>query len=240
MTTAPRPAPKRPWTVTPHGPIEELEDNLWVVEGAVPTPGGIKRRMAIIRRTDGTLVFFHAMPLADDAMAQVAAWGTPKVLVLGHDQHAIDAEPFAQRLGLAIYGPGPNLSKLRARGLVIAGSLADLPADDSVRFEEMEGTKTGEAVGIVTSGGRVTLLFADCCQNNPGEGMWLPLRMLGFAGGPKVVPVFRFLFMSDRARLSAHLERLAGLPGLARVVPFHGRVVDDHPSAALQRVAVFS
>lgn len=227
----------RPWTVSPHGPILKLEENLWVVEGQVPTPGGIKRRMAVVRREDGTLLFFHAMPLEDAAMAEIAAWGRPTTLVLGHDQHAIDADPFAKRLGLAIYGPGPNLDKLRARGLEIAGSLADLPADPNIRFEEVEGTKTGEAVGVVASGDRVSLLFADCCQNSPPDGMMFPLRALGFAGGPKVVPMFRFLFMSDRARLRAHLERLAALPGLARLVPFHGSVVDVEPSAALRKAA---
>lgn len=227
----------RPWTVSPHGPIVKLEENLWVVEGQVPTPGGIKRRMAIVRRADGTLLFFHAMPLDDASMDALAAWGRPGALVLGHDQHAIDAEPFAQRLGLPIYGPGPNLDKLRARGLQIAGSLADLPADPGVRFEEADGTKTGEAVGVVTSGDRVSLLFADCCQNSPVDGMALPLRLLGFAGGPKVVPAFRFLFTSDRARLRAHLERLAGLPGLTRLVPFHGAVVEADAAAALRKAA---
>jgi hypothetical protein len=229
--------PSRPWTVSSHGPLLKLEPNLWVVEGAVPVPGGIKRRMAVVRRDDGSLLFFHAMPLDEPAMDELAAWGRPGALVLGHDQHAIDAEPFAKRLGLAIYGPGPNLDKLKARGLPIAGSLADLPADANVRFEEAEGTKTGEAVGIVTSGERVSLLFADCCQNSPPDGMLFPLRMLGFAGGPKVVPVFRFLFMSDRERLRAHLERLAALPGLARLVPFHGSIVEDEPAAALRKAA---
>lgn len=237
MSNAVARRPGRPWTVSPHGPIEKLEDNLWVVEGAVPTPGGIKRRMAIVRREDGSLLFFHAMPLADEVMAQVTAWGRPGALVLGHDQHAIDAEPFAARLGVPVFGPAPNLPKLRARGLDIAGSLADLPADAGVRFEEMDGTRTGEAVGIVSSGGRVSLLFADCCQNSPALGMAFPLRWLGFAGGPKVVPVFRWVFTTDRARLAAHLERLAALPGLARLVPFHGGIVTDGPAAALRQAA---
>jgi hypothetical protein len=215
----------------------KLEENLWVVEGAVPTPGGIRRRMAVLRRADGTLLFFHAMPLEESAMEELSAWGRPGALVLGHDQHAIDAEPFAERLGLPIFGPGPNLGKLRARGLKLAGALADLPADPGIRFEEMEGTKTGEAVGVVSSGGRTSLLFADCCQNNPAETMAFPLRMLGFAGGPKVVPAFRYLFMSDRGRLRAHLERLADLPGLARLVPFHGAIVETEAAATLRKAA---
>ena len=229
----------RAWKVMPHEAIAKLEPNLWVVQGQTPSPGGIKRRMAIVRREDGSLLFFHAMPLEDAAMAEIAAWGRPEALVLGHDQHAIDAEPFANRLGLKIYGPGPNLQKLRARGLEIAGALADLPVDVGVRFEEMEGTKTGEAVGIVTGGDCVTLLFADCWQNSSPDGMWLLLRIFGFAGGPKVVPAFRFLFMSDRAKLRAHLERLADTPKLARLVPFHGDIIDVDAAAALRRVAAF-
>ena len=46
----------RPWIVTPHGAIEKLEDNLWAVQGDVP---GVpfKRRMFIIKRSDGSLMF---------------------------------------------------------------------------------------------------------------------------------------------------------------------------------------
>jgi hypothetical protein len=159
--------------------------------------------------------------------------------VLGHDQHAIDAAPFAERLAVPVFGPAPNLGKLRARGLEIAGALADLPPDPGVRFEEMNGTKTGEAVGVVTSEGRVSLQFADCCQNSPAEGMIWPLRMLGFAGGPKVVPAFRLLFTRDPAALRAHLTRLAELPGLVRLVPFHGTVVDAEAAGALRGAAAF-
>ncbi len=227
----------RPWIVMPHGPIEKLDDNLWAVEGQVPTPGGIRRRMCIVRRGDDSLLFFHAMPLGDEAMAEIAAWGPPGALVLGHDQHAIDAEPFAARLGLPIFGPGPNLDKLRARGLSLAGSLADLPTDPAVRFEEAEGTRTGDAIGVVTSGERVSLLFADCIQNSPPDTVALPLRWLGFAGGPKVAPVFRLLFARDRSALGEHLSRLAALPGLSRLVPFHGSLVDAGAGDALRAAA---
>ena len=213
-------AKPRPWTVSPHGPIERLEDNLWVVEGTVPTPGGIRRRMAIIKRSDGSLLFFHAIPLADEALAEVLAWGTPAVVVVGHDQHCIDAAPFAEKLGLTIFGPAANAAKLRAR-LPLAGTLAELPADP----------------GIMRSGDRVTVMFSDCIQHSPPEGMAFPLRWLGFSGGPKVVPVFRFLFMNDRAALKAHLDRLASTPGLVRVLPFHGTVVTTDAAGSLRTAA---
>ena len=59
------PRKPRPWIVTRHDPIEKLEDNLWAVQGDVP---GIpfKRRMFIIKRSDGTLMFSGtAMPVED-------------------------------------------------------------------------------------------------------------------------------------------------------------------------------
>lgn len=234
--TPPRPG-ARPWVVSPHGPLEKLEDNLWVVEGTVPVPGGIKRRMSILRRADGTLVFYHAMPLGEAEMAQIAAWGKPDTLVVAHDQHAIDAEPFAERLGLRIYGPQTNLGKLRARGLQMAGGLADMPQDPGFTFEEMAGTSTGEAVCVVRHGDRASVLFADCCQNSPKEGMWLIFRLLGFSGGPKVVPAFRMLFRKDAAAMGAHFERIAATPGLSRIVPFHGTVVETDVSAVLRQLA---
>jgi hypothetical protein len=241
MTTAVAPRHKKPtpreWIVTPHGPIEKLEENLWVVEGTVPTPGGIKRRMSIVRRNDGSLVFYHAIPLEERALAEILAWGHPAALVLGHHQHAIDAAPFSQRLNLKIYGPERSLAHLHRRGLDVAGPLSALAPDPSVRFEDAEGTKTGDAIGIVTSEGRVSLLFADCCQNSPAAGMFFLFRWLGFAGGPKVVPVFRFAFMSDATLLRVHLARLAATPNLARLVPFHGTVVDVDAAAALKRAS---
>ena len=44
--------------------------------------------------------------------------------------------------------------------------------------------------------------------------------------------------MSDRARLGSHLGRLAEIPGLARLVPFHGSIVDSDAATALRKAAV--
>src|SRR4051794_8515182 len=96
--------PPRPWIVKPHKPIEKLEDNLWVVEGNVPG-APMPRRMAIIKRTDGTLLFYQAVPLEEAALAEVLAWGKPAYLIVPHNQHGMDAPAFAEKLGVGIYGP---------------------------------------------------------------------------------------------------------------------------------------
>ena len=228
------PKPERPWIVTPHGPIVKHEANLWSVEGRLPG-APIPRRMSIVRRADGTLVFFHAIPLEEPALAEVLAWGRPADLVIAHAGHGIDAAAFSERLGLGIYGPRAGERRMRARW-DLAGFLEDLPADPAVRFEPFEGTKAGDPVEIVRSGGRVSLVFSDVIQAH-GDRQALFFRLLGFKGEAKVVPMFRLFFMSDRTALKAHLLRLAALPGLTRLIPCHGAVVEQDAAGALRLAA---
>jgi hypothetical protein len=226
--------PERPWIVTAHGPIVKHESNLWTVEGRLPG-APIPRRMAIARCRNGTLVFYHAIPLEDRALAEVLAWGRPAQLVVAHANHGLDATPFARRLGLRIHGPRADARRLRAR-FDLAGFLEDLPADPDVTFQSMEGSKTGEPVEVVRSGERVSLVFSDAIQAH-GDGQSLFFRLLGFAGEAKVVPLFLLLFTRDRAALKAHLARLAETPGLARLIPCHGAVVEQDAAGALRRAA---
>jgi hypothetical protein len=225
----------RPWTVTPHSPIQKLEDNLWLITSNVPgTP--MPRRMAIIKRSDGLLVFYQAVPPDDATLAEVTAWGKPSILIVPHDQHGMDAPAFAKELGVRIYGPKANEAKLRAK-FKLAGTLEDIPADPSVSFESAAGTKTGEPIGIVRSGERASLLFADAYMALPSADLAFPLRLMGFGGGPKVPPAFKLLFLQDRLALKAHFQRLASLPGLSHLIPCHGEIESKDPVETLKKVA---
>jgi len=232
------PKQPRPWIVTRHDPIEKLEENLWSVQGDVP---GIpfKRRMFIVKRADGSLMFFGtAIPLEESALAEVTAWGRPAMLLVPHDQHMIDARAFAEKLGLRVYGPKPCEAKMRARA-EIAGMSEDIPADPMVEVVAVEGAKTGEPAVIVRSAGgqRVTLLVADAIQNNPKASVGMLPRLMGFAGGPKVVPIFKMLFVKDKAALKRQLGAWGDLPGLVRVTVCHGDAVTDGAGAALKAAA---
>src|SRR5215471_7629222 len=180
---------KRGWIVTKHGPLRELADNLWCVEGDVPGIP-IHRRMCIIRLTDGSLLFYHAIPVDDATLEQIRVLGKPAYLVVGHDQHAIDAHAFQQKLGLKAYGPAACEAKLRER-VELTGTLDSFPADARVTLESMAGTKHGETLVTVQSDDGASVLFADVIQNSPKEATSFMFRMMGFAGGPKVVWVFR-------------------------------------------------
>lgn len=194
------------------------------------------RRMCIVRRSDGKLLFFHAIPLEDELLQKVQSLGQPAYLVVGHHQHAIDAHAFATRLGLQIYGPRRCETALKQR-CDLTGFLEDLPQDPAATVEELPGSKLGEAVVVVASMERRSALFCDAIQNNPAGDMNLVFRMLGFAGGPKTPLVFRVLFLENKQKLRAALEHIADLPGLRRIIPCHGDVVETGAPEALHAAA---
>jgi hypothetical protein len=67
----------------PHGPLERLDDNLWAVESDVPGIPGLERRMSIVRRADGGLLFYNAVPVRDAVLGEIRALGAPAQL--GHE-----------------------------------------------------------------------------------------------------------------------------------------------------------
>jgi len=92
----------------------------------------------------------------------------------------------------------------------------------------------------VRSGGRVSLcFFGDALMNlphKPGLGGLL-FRLLGSSGRARVTPIARWFVVGDRSVFREHLVRLSGRPGLKRLVPCHGGIVEGDAPAALRRAA---
>src|SRR2546423_14452954 len=88
----------RPWTVLPHGPLEKLEPNLWAVEGTIPMPAGeLSRRMCIARLGDGRVLLMNGVPLREEAMREVEAFGKPSFLLVPNGYHRLDIAAFKER-----------------------------------------------------------------------------------------------------------------------------------------------
>jgi len=229
----------RPWIVTPHQPLEAVEENLWCVRSGVPGIPGLDRRMCIVRRADGRLVFYNAVPVDEPTLAAIRALGTPAQLVVPHELHAMDAAAFRERLGVKAYAPAARREAV-AKRVPVDGTFEELPKDPSVAVESVAGVKTGEGVLAIRSGPSVSLAVADVVTNVPHRpGLRGAIfRLVGFTGPePKLPPPVRLRVVGDRAALRAHLERLAATPGLARILVSHGAVVDRDPSGVLRRIA---
>jgi hypothetical protein len=231
--------PTRPWTVLPHRPLQQLDENLWAVEGDVPGIAGLRRRMSIVRRSDGGLLFFNAVPVDDATLAQVRGLGTPAILVIPQHLHMMDAHAFRGRLGVRVFAPATTRA-LVAERVAVDGSFEDIPADPAVAVVTAAGFRTGEGMALVRSGPRVSLVVADVVLNVPhGRGVaGLAFRLLGLTGDRARLPLpVRLRVVGDRRALRAQLEELARTPDLARIVPSHGAVVDRDPAGVLREIA---
>jgi hypothetical protein len=225
----------RPWIVTPHDPLRQLEDDLWTVDGEIPGLPGHRRRMVIARRTDGTLVFFNALPLADATLAEVRTLGIPGWLVLPNWNHKMDAHAFREHLSVKLLCATVAAAKVRAV-VPVDGFLKDLPADPIVRLAPLGGTKQGEVALVVTSkSGRTSVAFGDAFMNVPrGSGLLNAVFLV--SGGPKCPPFFRLAFVRDKQALGRDLAALAALPGLGRLIPSHGAMVEHDAQEVLRQV----
>jgi hypothetical protein len=231
-------AAPRPWTVLPHDRIQKLEQNLWAVSGALPR-GPMNRRMSMARLGDGALVFHNAVALDDGSMRAIEAFGRPAFLVVPNGFHRLDVHAWKERYPQAAVLCPPAVRARVAQVVTVDGGWELLPRDPALEAVPLDGSRWGEAALLVRSGARASLLFGDTVMNIPHQGGvgGLVLRLVGSSGGPKVTRIARLLTVSDARALAAHLERLAATPGLARLVPSHGDLVEGDAGAVLRDVA---
>jgi len=224
----------RPWIVQPHDAIEKHEPQLWSVRGKLGG-GSIRRRMFIASFADGRLAFFNAVPLRDEAMRELEASGTPAFLSIPAGYHTLDVVPFKARYPRLRVLADPGVRERLAKKLSVDGGSEELPRDGQVQVHSLRGTR-GEVA--VSAGG--TLCFpGDAVMNLPHFGgvAGLLFRVLGSTGGPRVTAIAKLFVVRDRAALRDHLRELAALPGLARIVPCHGRIIDQAAAETLRAVA---
>jgi hypothetical protein len=62
-------------------------------------------------------------------------------------------------------------------------------------------------------------------------------RLFGFGvKRPQMAREVRYLFVKDKPALAAQLRDWAAMPGLRRIIPSHGEMI-DHPQRTLERIA---
>lgn len=232
-------AERRPWTVLRHDPIVKHEENLWSVVGDVPGMG-LRRRMTLARMRDGRVVVHNAIAVDERTLAEIEAWGAPSVLVVPNGWHRLDAHAWKQRFAKStVVCPEGAMKRVR-EAVAVDGAYESFEGDDTVRLETLDGVAKAEGLMTVKSGDRVTLVFNDVLFNTPhlpGFAGFVMRYVTDSTGGPKVSRVAKLFVAKDRAALMAHLLRLASTPGLARLVPGHGDVVEGDAAATLRAVA---
>lgn len=227
------------WIVLPHGPLQRLTDNLWCVEGSLPKMQ-LKRVMSVARFDDGRLLIHNAIAVNPDVMAAIEGWGEPAFLVVPNGWHRLDAKVFRRRYPqLRVLCPAGATARV-SEVVPVQGSYDDLPADDAVQLEHFDGVGRREGLLQVKSAEQgTTLVFNDLVFNLPHLPgvLGLILRLMGSTGGPRITRLSRLLMIKDRQALRAHLERLATISDLRRIVIMHGSIIDEQAATVLRAIA---
>ena len=192
--------------------------------------------MVIARRRNGTLMFFNAVPMLDETLAAIARLGTPDALIVPNWFHALDAHAFCERLKVTPFAPAIAIARLQERTSLACRPVTELPLDDDMALVTVDGFKTDEAALIVGD----TLIVADVMTNarhEPGMAGWM-MKLVGFTGTePRLPKPVRMRVGRSLPKVRALLEQLAQRPGLSRIIPSHGEVVESNAPAALRAVA---
>lgn len=227
------------WKVGPHGPVEKLSERLWRVEGGVPGMP-LKRVMTIAKRADGGLVVHNAVALGDKEMAEIEALGPIHTLVVPNAYHRLDAKIFCDRFPNAQVVCPDGATKKVQEVVPVSGGLAQLQPDGAVELGHLDGTKDREGVMIVRDSDGTSLVFNDAVFNMPhlsGFTGFVLKSVTGSSGGPRVSRLTKWIVIADKKAFRSHLERLADVPDLRRIVVSHHEVIDHEPAATLRAVA---
>ncbi len=227
------------WKVLEHGPIERLAGNLWRVGGALPGMT-LRRTMTVVRRADGSLLLHSPIALDEAHQRELEALGPVEVLVVPNAGHRLDAPAYKARYPHAIvFCPRGGRQKI-AELVTVDGSYDDYADDGTVRFETLDGVAAAEGALIVRSEDGVTLVLNDVVMNMDEKKDvvgYLFTTVMGSAPGPRVSRLVRLLYVKDQPALRKHLERLAELPNLQRLIVSHEKVASGPEAAAALREA---
>ena len=230
------------WKVLRHGEFVELAENLWWVEGSLPGMS-LKRVMTVVRLNDGRLVIHNAIALQVEAMKRLDAWGSPAYMVVPNGAHRLDAVVYKQRYpNLIVVSPKGSRTRVE-EAVAVDLTYEEFPQDDTLRFETLQGISESEGAMIVKSRDGTSVVLNDAVFNMDRKrdplGFFFT-TVLGSAPGPRVSRLAKLVFVKDKRALRSHLERLAAIPDLTRLIVAHEKVASGPAAAeALKRAATY-
>ena len=230
------------WKVLPHGPITQLEENLWTVTGSFDIPfNPLKRVMTIVRRQDGKLVLHGLMALEENAQRSLEALGEIAYLVVPSGYHRLDAGRYRER-----YPNARMLTPAGARARVekvakIDATYEGYSPDATTSLVDIDGLGQREGAMIVKSKRGTTYVMNDALFNMPehqsGLAGFVLKHVTQSTGGPKVSRTARVGLITDRAAYRAALEKIADTADLVRVIVAHHVPIEGDVGAALRKAA---
>jgi hypothetical protein len=228
--------------VLPHGALEQLAPNVWIVEGSLSNMP-LKRNMVVIRLPDGKLVLHSVVAIDEATVAKLEALGTPAVMIVPSEGHRLDTLRYKKRWpGIVVVSPKNAKAKVEEVVPVDATAEEYLPPL-GIEILKPQGTKDGyELVYLVPiDGGGKAMVINDVLGNGvapKGLGQWA-FSFLGAPGGGFGLPrIVRFFFVNDKAAYKAWLQgTLAKVPDVKVLTVSHGPPLTSGVSEAIAAAA---
>jgi hypothetical protein len=167
----------------PHGKIEEVFDDVWLVTGTFPMGPGIRipRNMAIVREGE-KLVLVNSVRLSPEGEAEIEKLGKVTDVVRLSGGHGADDPYMKERYGATMWAPaGMKKEGVEYRELKEDAS----PLDEGTPFIFRKGRNPDAAILLARNDG--ILVSCDAYQNwtRWDEGSWLGgkvSKLMGFKG----------------------------------------------------------
>ena len=230
--------------VLPHSPIQELAPNLWHVTGVL---GNVvpPREMVLYRLPDSHLLIHSAIALDEQAMTQLEALGTPKIMVVPNRIHRLDAAVYKQRYPQLLV-VCPAIAKPYIEEVVQVDGIAEevLPAY-GITCHKPAGIQEQELVYELPLPTGRALVFTDILFNLTDSYLQqhIPSRgfLFGWLGASGYFGITRFgkwFFMTDRDIYRKWIEALAdSVPDLRVICVAHGSPITRDCTQRLQEAA---
>ncbi len=225
--------------VQPHGPLEQLFDDVWYVNGSVVMAPTMRLGRNMIVARDGTdLTLISSVRLDDAAEKELTALGNVAHIVkIG--THGMDDAYYVDRFGAKMWAL-PDVQV--ADGLTVTDRLA-VDADGSgspiadMDVFSFELTKRPEAALLLKRHGGL-LITCDSVQHwqqSPQNSFSarLACRFMGFMNPAQIGPPWRKIQTPEGGSLRPDFERLAALP-FSHLIGGHGGFLRDEGPARLR------
>jgi hypothetical protein len=180
---------------------------------------------------DGDALLVHSPTwVGDDTFAQVAAFGTPRVLFAPNHYHHLSIRRFRERWPDASVVASPTaIPRLRKLGHVGLCSVTDQPLPARMRWLLPEGTRSGEAWLELDSDPGPTWIVCDAVfhETRPVKGLeGLFLRLSRATPGLAMGKTFTVACLSDRAKYRAWVLEAVARSRPWRMLFSHGQALE--------------
>lgn len=225
--------------VFPHSEFQQLEENLWVIQGEYPQ-SQLPRNMVIYRYNRDQLLLHSVVALNENGMEKLEALGKPTLMIVPHWDHYAHLQAFKKRYpDIQVICPQASRDKVKKR-VSVDDVCENFFPKYGIKFYIPPGIAPYEGVfELPLNNGKTALMVNDLITNVPHQpGIYgLILRMTASTGKPNVIPLVKFNLKVQGKPLKGFFQDLQKRYDLGVITTSHGNCITRNISKTLSEIA---